>query len=569
MAARRVLAQEEEVACCEADLSCRCPHFARCELPHWTYDAVRSKLRRLRDTLHVISLPAGDFDEWCVSVTPTGRSVCIVFELLVASPCVRWKRPLLEQSCNTHHHRGHRRPGGTRMILSLLCAEAGALAEPTQAANDTTTQAAPTRRHRQRTQRSNDTALFTFAVMSDTHVWLPSAARDEYQRSSDNASERDGLLVEHTDSLLRHLMRQLSVFAATGGSFAIHSGDAVCGGGSFTMAGEYESSLEAVVAEQRAALGSWPVFYASGNHDIDPTEGGLAKWRRLLGGSGMGDAASASAVGYRAVRVAPGWRLLLLDAMDGVPHDADGHGHVGEVQLAWLSRELDESAAKSQQIILVVHQLLVAPLPDRRAPYPPSSSTELPAAWLDWRADFVDNREELLALLARHSHVRVCFHGHVHANTEVRRHGITFVSSAAVGEYPMTWREVAIYPCEMVISIRTASAPLDLLEKSRWRDTRAGRNEIKASGPTVTKVPLQCASAEHVLAAAAAGGRTVPVPLAPLPPPSSPRSPPPLPPLTPPHSLPPSPPPSPLGVQSSQRQKRTAATRAARYRHRT
>ena len=279
----------------------------------------------------------------------------------------------------------------------------------------------------------------------------------------------------------------------------------------------------------------------------------------------MGDAGASAAVGYRAVQVAPGWRLLLLDGMDGVPHDADGHGHVGEAQLAWLSRELDESAAKSQQIILVVHQLLVAPLPDWRAPYPPSSSTELPAAWLDWRADFVDNREDLLALLAHHSHVRVCFHGHVHANTEVRRHGITFVSSAAVGEYPMTWREVAIYPCEMVISIRTASAPLDLLEKSRWRDTRAGRNEIKASGPTVTKVPLQCASAEHVLAAAAAGGLTVPVPLAPLPPPSSPRSPPPLPPLAPPHSLPP----SPLGVQSSQRQKRTAATRAARYRHRT
>ena len=441
----------------------------------------------------------------------------------------------------------------TRMILSLLCVETGALA-----ANG------------QRAQTSNDTALFTFAVISDTHVWLPSAARDEYQRSSDGASEQDGLLVDSSAHLLRQQYLALSEFAAAGGSFAIHSGDAVCGGGSFTqMAREYERSLEAVVAEQRAALGRWPVFYASGNHDVSPTEGGLTQWRRLLGGSGMGDAGASAAVGYRAVQVAPGWRLLLLDGMDGVPHDADGHGHVGEAQLAWLSRELDESAAKSQQIILVVHQLLVAPLPDRRAPYPPSSSTELPAAWLDWRADFVDNREELLALLARHSHVRVCFHGHVHANTEVRRHGITFVSSAAVGEYPMTWREVAIYPCEMVISIRTASAPLDLLEKSRWRDTRAGRNEIKASGPTVTKVPLQCASAEHVLAAAAAGGRTVPVPLAPLPPPSSPRSPPPLPPLTPPHSLPPSPPPSPLGVQSSQRQKRTAATRAARYRHRT
>ena len=33
MAARRGLAQEEEVACCQADLSRHWPRFARCELP--------------------------------------------------------------------------------------------------------------------------------------------------------------------------------------------------------------------------------------------------------------------------------------------------------------------------------------------------------------------------------------------------------------------------------------------------------------------------------------------------------------------------------------------------------
>ena len=92
-------------------------------------------------------------------------------------------------------------------------------------------------------------------------------------------------------------------------------------------------------------------------------------------------------------------------------------------------------------------------------------------------------------------------------------------------------------------------------------------NEIKAGGPTVTKVPLQqCASAERVLT-------TVPVPLAPLPPPSSLRSPPPPSPFAPPpRSLPPSPPPSPqLGVQSSQRQRRTTilSTRIIRHRHRS
>ena len=85
----------------------------------------------------------------------------------------------------------------------------------------------------------------------------------------------------------------LQQFAASGGSFAVHAGDSVCGGGSFGQpAEEYERSLEAVAAVQRAVLGTWPVFYAPGNHDVDPTVGGLAKWQQLLGDSGMGEAAS-------------------------------------------------------------------------------------------------------------------------------------------------------------------------------------------------------------------------------------------------------------------------------------
>ena len=144
--------------------------------------------------------------------------------------------------------------------------------------------------------RSNDTALFKFAVLSDTHVWVPSAARDEYQRGSDGESEWDGLLVSDSDSLLRQVLITLAEFAASG-SFAVHAGDAVCGGASFNQTAEdYERSLEAIAAEQRAVLGTWPVFYASGNHDVDPTEGGLAKWVRLLGGSGMGDSMAGASV---------------------------------------------------------------------------------------------------------------------------------------------------------------------------------------------------------------------------------------------------------------------------------
>jgi len=313
--------------------------------------------------------------------------------------------------------------------------------------------------------------LFRFAVISDTHFWLPSRARGDWSSRSDAQPERDGLLVSDSDAILQQLLSQLSHFAASGGSFALHAGDAVCGGGSFHQPPtEYERALRAFREQQTVAFGNWPVFHVPGNHDIDPTEGGLAKWRRILGTSGLGNTSDLE-VGYRALRVAPGWRLLLLDSMDGVPHDLDGHGHIGEAQLAWLAAQLDESAAASEQVILAMHQLLVSPVDEG------VQETELPG-WLDWHGDFVDNRAEVLALLARHSHVRLSFHGHVHANTLTTRHGTVFVTNAAGGEYPMHWREVSVHPCEIRIRTRAIEAPA-LLEKSRLRDTRPNRNHIK------------------------------------------------------------------------------------------
>ena len=106
-----------------------------------------------------------------------------------------------------------------------------------------------------------------------------------------------------------------------------------------------------------------------GNHDLDPAEGGLASWRRILGSSGMGNHTFGAGTGnhslgagvgvgspdtnYRAVRVARGWRLLLLDSMDGVAHDVDGHGHIGDAQLTWLDAQLHAAAAAAEQVLLM------------------------------------------------------------------------------------------------------------------------------------------------------------------------------------------------------------------------
>lgn len=329
---------------------------------------------------------------------------------------------------------------------------------------------------------ANET-LFRFAIISDTHFWLPSTARAQWSRQSDEQPERDGLLVSDSDTIVQQLMVELSQFAASGGSFAVHAGDSVCGGGSFRPPlREYERGLQTFREQQRAAFGSWPVFHVPGNHDLDPIEGGLATWRRTLGS--MGNRSHAE-LAYRALRVVPGWRLLLLDSMDGVVHDKDGHGHIGEAQLAWLAEQLEQSATISEQVILVMHQLLVSPVDESKQ----GGESELPS-WLDWRGDFVDNRGEVLALLARYSHVRLSFHGHVHANTLTSRHGVAFVTNAAASEYPMQWREVTVRPCELQIRTRSIQAPV-LFEKSRLRDTRAGRNQIKVGTQLANAVSLR------------------------------------------------------------------------------
>ena len=390
---------------------------------------------------------------------------------------------------------------------------------------------------------ANET-LFRFAVVSDTHFWLPSTARAEWSRQSDALPERDGLLVSDSDAVVQQLLAALAQFARRGGSFAVHVGDSVCGGGSFhPPLEEYERGLLSLREQQRAAFGSWPFFHVPGNHDLDPVEGGLAQWRRTLGSSG--NSSGNTELGYRAVRVAPGWRLLLLDSMDGVAHDKDGHGHIGEAQLAWLAVQLEQSAAASEQVILVMHQLLVAPVDgsaqeedegeqedrsyqhyesyqgygsEQGGVYVRSTRPRRPRVqeggdaqedeggqegggereedegalpgWLGWRGDFIDNRVEVLGLLARHSHVRLSFHGHVHANTLTTRHGVAFVTSAAASEYPMQWREVSVRPCELQIHARSIDAPA-LREKSRLRDTRGGRNEIKAGTPRANAVSIR------------------------------------------------------------------------------
>lgn len=261
-------------------------------------------------------------------------------------------------------------------------------------------------------QPRNDTRAaqepFRFALFTDTHLWLPSMARTAFIRRAANAPVRDGLLVSDSERVLAELFAQLRAFRDAGGAFGIHAGDVACGGNSFRApAREFEASLRAYRARLRAALGAWPVFHVpgtpvdelppgcfphaanltprrtsrAGNHDLYPTapppkDGSppkplvprselLAPWHSILYNAsspppslasrlfaafaGRPPTVSVPPVNYRAIN-AGGTRILLLDSQDGVEQDTDGHGHVGRAQLAWIQRQLDDSAAAGQQV---------------------------------------------------------------------------------------------------------------------------------------------------------------------------------------------------------------------------
>ena len=200
------------------------------------------------------------------------------------------------------------------------------------------------------------------ALLADTHFWPPSASRDAFVAKADAASERDGLLTHRSPEVLAALFSELKMFGVDGGFAALHLGDAGCGGGGFQQPlAEYAKSLATFRSlEVEAGL---TVHHIPGNHDLNPPSaalhpGGLSAWRSSLGPPTAQNA-------YRELRlegsVADQWRVLLLDATDGIMSDVDGHGHIGEAQLGWLEARLQAAEQQHQKVILLMHQLLIDP----------------------------------------------------------------------------------------------------------------------------------------------------------------------------------------------------------------
>ena len=344
----------------------------------------------------------------------------------------------------------------------------------------------------------NDTAPVRIAIVTDTHYWPRSSARDLWTAAADAAGERDGLLVGQSDVVLAAILEAFGEFKRGGGAFALHLGDVGCGGSFPAPLAEFDASLAAMRSAEAMALGHWAVIHAMGNHDLDPgATGGVGSWLAHFGQPPVMETdetgiqtslETTTRRAYHAVELGARWRLLVLDAMDGVQVDRDGHGHVGIVQLHWLEGQLRYASAHAEKVVLAMHQLLIHPSAQSRA----ADRKRAPSAWLgptmpdgeDWfgEGDFIDNRAEVLSVIARHPGVvKASLHGHVHANTLAWQHGATFVSLASSTEYPMQWHELQVLPCELRLLSHPLALPA-LRQKSAARDTRVGRNTIKHGG---------------------------------------------------------------------------------------
>lgn len=159
-----------------------------------------------------------------------------------------------------------------------------------------------------------------------------------------------------------------------------------------------------------------PHFAVAGNHDYEVADADKAKVADLLGIRRPGTS-----------KIFGSWRVILLDGTEvslfrpehadkaqemldrlhreGLPQAQPWNGAIGENQMAWLEKELEEATAARQRVILCCHY-----------PVFPADPHNL------W------NDREVLALIDRFPCVAAWFNGHNHAGNYAMRGNCHFVN---------------------------------------------------------------------------------------------------------------------------------------------
>jgi len=147
------------------------------------------------------------------------------------------------------------------------------------------------------------------------------------------------------------------------------------------------------------------------------------------------------------------WHIIIL----GVYTDRE--------ELDWLKEELAENLERP--VILATHRLIVA---DRFT------------RWLGKKYSgcsmVMPKAEEVLDTLKSYKNVKMVLSGHCHSNFRWNKHGIAFISTAALLEVPCQFKLFRVYPDRIEISLFSARRAKDVFEKN-WVSRSAGVIKLK------------------------------------------------------------------------------------------
>jgi 3',5'-cyclic AMP phosphodiesterase CpdA len=308
---------------------------------------------------------------------------------------------------------------------------------------------------------------FRFAILSDPHIALPHTIWHHPSRFH---------LVEISISALEAVFERLSHFEL---DFLLIPGD-------LTQHGEPDNHAWLV---QRLAQLPYPAYVIPGNHDVIEREAtertiGLADFPYYYEKFGYSNPAQP----YYTCEVVPGVRLIGLNSNSFDREGKQLHsGYLDPAQLAWLQQVLQDSKAKRELILVMLHHNVLEHLPGQKR-----SSLG--------RRYMLDNAHELLPLLQT-AGVQLLFTGHLHVQDVAQHQGLYEITTGSLVSYPHPYRVLEFQQDDcgnrslQIESGRVTQVPewADLLHTSReWMGERSAPFMLKL----LTQPPLNLPHAE-------------------------------------------------------------------------
>ncbi|MEA1998819.1 MAG: metallophosphoesterase family protein [Euryarchaeota archaeon] len=254
--------------------------------------------------------------------------------------------------------------------------------------------------------------LFSFAVATDIH-W-----------SSSNSISNFGRMYKYTDQLLADVV---SAINAESVNFTILLGDLTDNG----LAYEFDNVTERLNKLDR------PFYPVIGNHD--KSEGAwVTEWAEL------GQEKTTYSFNFA------GWHFIVLDSVnDTSPEQGIITGDI----MKWLQDDL--KAHKTMPTIICLH-FLVNDVP---------GLAELCA--ISGLNPYIENRKEFKVMLNNYTNVVAVLSGHGHLNSITCNNNVTFIETASVIQYPITYDIYRVYEYGFVKTQHKLYQDLNISELSR------------------------------------------------------------------------------------------------------